>query len=96
MTPADKPVDGELRERFTEYFDDLYQQWSIYGKYDKDKVVELLLNFIARQETAARIDELEKLRPSFVKTGYAGTHHVYQTGFDISTRIAELQNGASE
>ena len=57
--------------------------------------VSRLAALIARTAREARIDELVKLRPHFVKTGWAGDHYIYQTGFDISKRIAALEQEAS-
>lgn len=39
---------------------------------------------------AERLDELNQVGASFVRTGYAGDHHTYQTGFDVAKRRAQL------
>lgn len=50
-----------------------------------------LQSLLKQAELRGAVKELNNLRPSFVKTGYAGTHYVYQISFDIDKQISKLE-----
>jgi hypothetical protein len=58
-----KPTDNQTKEQeaFHEFWDDLYQQWSIYGKLDKNDVERELFNRIQSERTKAQIEELDNI-----------------------------------
>lgn len=46
--------------------------------------------YCRREVLKARLADLSELKTQFVPTGWAGTHQLYQTGFDIDKRVAAL------